>query len=111
MGADSFLGETDNYGLVLPANKQTQLFNSAIQTAFACLAKAERLNVHSQAAFDAADAATQAELSATYGQKIANNQPICRKIIEEVGSLRTLRELVSLQGGYTVDTSKVGLTG
>lgn len=41
VASDAFLAGYDSYGFVLPSNKQTQLFASAIQTALACLARAE----------------------------------------------------------------------
>jgi len=46
-------------------------------------------------------------LSKTYGQNIAGGAQVCKIIVEQVGSLKTLRDLVTLSG-YSLDTSRVG---
>lgn len=55
IASNAFLGASDSYGLILPANKQTQLLRNAVGVALSCLAQAEALGVHSEDELNGAD--------------------------------------------------------
>lgn len=98
------------YGVILPFNKRTSKLNNAVTLALTCLKRAEYFGLHSKSDFQNASPSLKLLFSQSFGKEFANDQEVCRLIIEEVGSLKTLRQEVvdgeSIRN-YIVDTTAV----
>lgn len=108
----SFLTFADPYGVILPQRKITAGLATAVKVAMTCLKRAAMYEVHSAAELALASPALQAGFAKTFGPDVADNKPVCEEIIKEVGSLKTLTDMVDNTSntnlrGYSIDTSDI----